>query len=313
MKRIPVLLIAAFALICVTGCDFIKVFPVDSTTGDTQTQDNHTTTGGNQTTDTDDGGGTGGTTDDGGGGGGTTIDITGDYEKDFGGYYKTISDSMTADQLKTELKEIINKNVSTSYDWSRYEAADEDPNNPNNIVTIYARTSLGKKSHVNSKNVGWNREHTFPQSKITGNATSDNHIIFASDAKVNGTRSNKKLAELTGSSGAKSVEDSYGNPTVCKSSSDYFDPGDTPARGMVARSTMYAAIMYGLNISDNFDKIATAVKWHLQYLPNSADLKRNETVYSKQHNRNPFVDYPKLVCKLWGNTNSETKLLCEGK
>lgn len=45
-------------------------------------------------------------------------------------YYASITDSMSGSTLLSSLKSIINNNsVSVSYDWSRYEAADEDPNN----------------------------------------------------------------------------------------------------------------------------------------------------------------------------------------
>lgn len=219
-------------------------------------------------------------------------------------------DGLTGNQLKNKLKTIISKGISTNYDWSRFEAADEDPNNDKNIVTIYARSSLAKNDHVHSGNIGWNREHTFPQSKMDVSASkSDNHIIFASDAKVNGARGNHRLGELTS---GEYIKDSYGNTTTCRLVNDVFDPGDTIARGLVARSTMYASVLYGYDIDDNITSYAKCLEWHFKYYPTETwDIRRNDIVYSNQKNRNPFVDHPEYAAYIWGDHDAECQKICE--
>ena len=99
-----------------------------------------------------------------------------------GDYYSSVTDDLTGTSLLNKLHDIVTSgSISQSYEWSRYEQADQDPNNSSNIITIYARTSLPKSAHV-SGNRGWNREHTFPQSKMgVQESKSDNHIIYASD------------------------------------------------------------------------------------------------------------------------------------
>ena len=224
------------------------------------------------------------------------------------GYYSSVTDSMSGSTLLSTLKTIINtSSVSVSYDWSRYEDADEDPNNTSNVILVYARNSVSKSAHV-SGSTGWNREHTFPASKLSNTqAEKDNHIIYASDNKVNGARSNIKMGVV---SGGTVVNDYNGNPTTCRKTSSLFDPNNR-ARGIVARTTMYAAAMYEYDPEDNFESIATMLRWHLEYEPDSFDLKRNETVYTNQHNRNPFVDHPEYACRIWGNTNSTTQSICQ--
>lgn len=239
--------------------------------------------------------------------GGTSASTT-SQESGSGTYYNSISDSLTGTSLLNALNDLITSGgVSTSYDWSRYEAADEDPNNSNNVLLIYARTSMSKSAHVSGSN-GWNREHTFPQSKLDGGggAKSDNHIVYASDNKVNGARGNIKMGVVDDGT---VVKDSLGNNTTCKKTSSLFDPHNQ-ARGIVARSTMYAAVMYGYDPEDNFESIYTMLSWHLEFYVDSFDIKRNNVVYTNQHNRNPFVDHPEYACKIWGNTNSSTKELC---
>lgn len=224
-----------------------------------------------------------------------------------GNYYSSITDSMSGTTLLSNLKSIINtSSVSVSYDWSRYEDADEDPNNSNNVLLIYARNSVSKSAHV-SGSTGWNREHTFPQSKMeVTQAKSDNHIIFASDNKVNGARSSLKMGVV---SGGTVVNDYNGNATTCRKTSSLFDPNNQ-ARGVVARTTMYAAAMYDFDPTDNFESIATMLRWHLDYPVDSFDQGRNEKVYTNQHNRNPFVDHPEYACRIWGSTNSTTQSIC---
>ena len=225
-----------------------------------------------------------------------------------GNYYSSVTDSMSGTTLLNQLHSIINNSgVSVSYDWSRYEDADEDPNNSSNVLLIYARNSVSKSAHV-SGSTGWNREHTFPQSKMDGGngAKSDNHIIFASDNKVNGARGNIKMGVVSGGS---VVNDYFGHATTCRKTSDLFDPNNE-ARGIVARTTMYAAAMYNYDPTDNFESIATMLRWHLEYPVSSFDLGRNEKVYTNQHNRNPFVDHPEYACKIWGNTNATTQSIC---
>ena len=132
---------------------------------------------------------------------------------------------------------------------------------------------------------------------MTSPATEDNHIIFASDSVVNGKRGNKKLGVL--SSGSYIV-DSYGNTTPARTNSDVFDPGDTIARGIVARATMYAYIMYGYSPTENFSSISTMMSWHQAYSVSSFEQKRNDVVYKNQHHRTPFVDHPEYAAKIWG-------------
>lgn len=222
-------------------------------------------------------------------------------------YYSSITDSMSGTTLLSNLKSIINtSSVSVSYDWSRYEDADEDPNNSSNVILVYARNSVSKSAHV-SGSIGWNREHTFPASKLSNTqAEKDNHIIFASDNKVNGARSNIKMGVVTGGT---VVNDYNGNATTCRKTSSLFDPNNV-ARGIVARSTMYAAAMYEYDPEDNFESIATMLRWHLEYPVTSFDTGRNDKVYTNQHNRNPFVDHPEYACRIWGNTNSTTQSIC---
>ena len=230
-------------------------------------------------------------------------------EGNYDGYYSGIAKSLTGTSLLSALHTLINNSgVSVSYDWGRYEAADEDPNNKSNVLLVYARLSMSKSQHdKGSAAFCWNREHTFPQSKMSDTQSkSDNHIIFASEKTVNAARGNLKMGVVDD---GNVVNDFNGNATTCKKTSSLFDPHNQ-ARGIVARTTMYAAAMYNFDPEDNFESIETMLEWHINYGADSFDMIRNNTVYGNQHNRNPFVDHPEMGCKIWGNTSNKTRELC---
>ena len=292
MKKRNKLLLTLFALgsITLSGCYF-KLGPIEL---GKKIEEPQNTEGNNQN-------GNEGSNNGGNGGNTTPTPYTGDY-------YVSIDASMSGADLLSALHTVVNSGtLSFSYDWSRFEAADEDPENSSNVIMIYARTSVKKSAHV-SGSKGWNREHTFPDSKMSNaNADDDNHIIYASDCKVNSARSNIKMGVVTSGS---TIEDSYGNATTCKKTSNLFDPNNV-ARGIVARSTMYAAAMYGYDVLDNFESYETLINWHLEYTVSSFDMGRNDKVFALQKNRNPFVDHPEYACKIWGNKSSATRTACQ--
>ncbi len=216
-----------------------------------------------------------------------------------GDYYDSCT-GLVGDELKAKLKTILSKDLKRSYDWSRYESADEAEGDSSSILTIYSQQKFKKTAHV-SGSVGWNREHVFPQSKSgssdVGDSDTDNHVIFASDNKVNGARSNKRLGIVNGGT---QVKDCYGKLTDNYTTSSLFEPTDA-AKGKVARVTMYAAVLYGYSITDNMTSVDLCLDWHEAHPVTYQDIYRNNVVFSNQHNRNPFVDHPEYADLIWGS------------
>lgn len=175
------------------------------------------------------------------------------------------------------------------------------------VLQIYTRTSIAKSAHV-SGSLGWNREHSYPQSKIGGIAKSDNHHIFASDNKVNGTRGNKQFGEVATTSGNQ-VKDSTGSLTDNYTAGSYFYP-TAAARGEVARATMYLNTRYDYSVTGNFQSVELMIKWHLENPVTNREIYRNNTVHSLQKNRNPYIDHEEWACSVYGETNAATRQLC---
>lgn len=220
------------------------------------------------------------------------------------GYYSQC-EGLTGSQLQAKLK-AINAPASPSYDWSRYEDADEALDDPNSILCVYTRHNIPKSNHCGSYAWDkWNREHVWTQSAWPASA-SDNHNIFACEGQINNYRGNLPYDE------GGSVVTVFGHVTECKMVSGVsFEPCDA-AKGEIARAVMYGTVMYSYTMTNEIKSIELALKWHLQHPNTERDIKRNNIVYGNQGNRNPFVDHPEYACKIWGNTNSATKSLCGG-
>lgn len=207
--------------------------------------------------------------------------------------YYSSCDGLTGSSLKTQLAK-FNKPKNTSYDWSRYEAADEAQDDSSSILCLYTRHNIGKSSHCGSYAWDkWNREHVFTQSAFPASDT-DNHNIFACEGQINNYRGNLKFDE------GGNIVTVFGHVTECKlNSGTSFEPCDA-AKGEVARAVMYCCIYYGYSITDIFVSASVAVKWHAEHPVTDREIYRNNIVYGLQGNRNPFIDHPSYANSIFG-------------
>lgn len=227
-----------------------------------------------------------------------------------GSYFSSVG-AETGESLKLKLRSIISSGTSESYDWPRYEAADEAEGEPSKVLLIYSRQKVAKTAHV-SGSVGWNREHSFAKSLFNDQtpAVNDNHHIFADDNKTNSNRGNKPFNELDPTSSTRSY-DGYGNATDNYYTASYFMPNDL-AKGEVARSTMYVNTRYNYDVTLNFYSVELMLRWHLENPVTYREVYRNNVVHNLQGNRNPYIDHQDWACKVYGNTNTATQTLCNG-
>lgn len=104
-------------------------------------------------------------------------------------------------------------------------------------------------------------------------------------------------------------------PTGCRSDSDSWEPRPE-VRGDVARALFYMAVRYededlDLELTEDArgqqDKAplhgvaSTLMRWHEQDPTDDAERLRNDRVEELQGNRNPFIDRPEFVARIWGN------------
>lgn len=141
---------------------------------------------------------------------------------------------------------------------------------------------------------GWNREHTWPNSKgLGGKDENDIMMLRPTSTSENSSRGNT----------------AYGK------SSGYYDPnsesgGTYDLRGDVARIFLYVYVRWG-NTNGNgeyatwgrdgvMESVTVLLEWMADDPVDTWELGRNDSVESITGTRNVFVDYPELAFLLFG-------------
>lgn len=238
----------------------------------------------------------------------------------FTGYYEGISGYGAA--LKADLHDLLRETHTTEYSydalWTQLRYTDEDPNNSNNIIQIYTGWSV-PKSHNGGGVTQWNREHTWSKSHggFDDNrpAGTDLHHMRPCDATVNSAKGNKDF-----DNGGSLYVDASPYPGYSGNTGNYTSTYAWEVRdedkGDVARMMMYMAVRYeGTDTSYDLElvdytnsspsgqpyygKLSTLLQWHIQDPVDAREAQRNERIWERQGNRNPFIDYPQFAQYLW--------------
>jgi endonuclease I len=179
------------------------------------------------------------------------------------GYYFRV-DKSSQQAMRDSLHEIIDDHTrfpytSTAIDtWNVLEIADENQDDPNNVITIYRNATFVKAGRGNDF---FNREHTWPKSygfpdDFSGNYPyTDMHHLFLADSGYNSSRSNKPYDNCDSACLEKVTEANNGRGGI---GGAY--PGDSSwtngsytdgrwevwggRRGDVARALMYMDVRY---------------------------------------------------------------------
>lgn len=184
----------------------------------------------------------------------------------------------------------------------------------------------------------YNREHVIPQSYF-GNGVqpmySDAHSVIPTDGKVNGWRddhpygivaatanpcnagaTNTPCSTLNGSRLGNNVNSDYSFGYTGK----VFEPLDA-FKGDIARIIFYFATRYEDRLVDFYTTSASEAKiifdgttghtfnqtflnilltWNSQDPVSPREIERNDAIYARQNNRNPFIDHPEYAAAIWG-------------
>lgn len=252
------------------------------------------------------------------------------------GYYNTATGTGAA--LKTQLYNIIKGHTNNGYDglYTTYQTSDIDNfyENDGTIMDMYSERptaadpynyssgSAQRCGNYSSEGDCYNREHIIPQSTF-GSANpmvADAHFITPTDGKVNGYRSNYPHGmvgtldnppssitnpTLNGSKLGSSIIPGY-NGTV-------FEPIDE-FKGDIARMYFYFVTRYENTVANYsyaafsgnaYPAIDSAfltmlITWHNNDPVSSFEINRNNKIYARQNNRNPYIDHPEYVGLVWG-------------
>lgn len=169
----------------------------------------------------------------------------------------------------------------------------------------------------------YNREHTMPQSWFNQSAIprSDLFHVLPTDGKVNGMRDNEPYGEVSAASATWTslLGGKRGPNTTPGYTNTVFEPineykGDI-ARGFFYMATRYETDIDNWQVNGNANEVLDGttfpcydqwyidllVKWHNQDPPSSKEIKRNNTIHASiQYNRNPYIDSPQFVRRIWG-------------
>ena len=235
------------------------------------------------------------------------------------GYYNG-TENLSGEALKTALYNIIKGHTEFPYTdsgtdvWDILKETDKDTVNPDNVILLYTGWTANAALEYNNK-AGWSREHVWAKSHgdfgtEMGPGT-DVHALRPCDITVNSARSNFDFAN-----GGDIYIDGDGT-TECRITSNSWEPRDE-VKGDVARMIFYMATRYegennepDLEIVDYVNsspykqslhgKLSDLYKWHLQDTVSNWEINRNNIIYNKfQGNRNPYIDHPEFVKKIWG-------------
>ncbi len=239
------------------------------------------------------------------------------------GYYSD-AQGKKGQQLREALGQIIrNGHVELSYTdlWTAFEHT--DVRNGNEVWDIYSDVPGGTPPYTyyygGSDQCGtysaegdcYNREHSFPKSWFNDEYPmyTDLFHIYPTDGYVNGRRSNYPYGEVSNPSWTSLNGSKLGPCSFPGYSGTVFEPIDE-YKGDLARSYFYMLTRYYDQISswssdmlsgDDFSPWAREMllKWAEQDPVSQKEINRNDSIYKLQGNRNPFIDHPEYVWKIW--------------
>jgi endonuclease I len=223
--------------------------------------------------------------------------------------------------------------------WTTYSTSDRDLfyENDNTVLDVYSENPTGTDPYTfiySTNQCGsysvegdcYNREHTVPQS-FFGNSVqpmySDAHFVLPTDGKVNGKRDDFPYGKVGTASWTSLNGSKFGNNSNTGYAAGYsltvFEPIDE-FKGDIARCLLYFATRYETQIAGFYTSTASTAKimfdgssdqvfsntflnilltWHMQDPVNAREISRNNAVYARQNNRNPYIDHPEYVCQIW--------------
>ena len=242
-----------------------------------------------------------------------------DTASELASYYSSISSS---DSGTTLLGKLQNLNSSKRKKTMGYSSMGTSNSSSPYIYTDYVLGSTTKDSngqvygstiasfYTKTPSTSWNREHMWPNSR--GGSAVEGDILHTRPtiSSENSSRGNSFYVE------------------GMNHNSNGWDPYTAGyeewVRGECARTILYCVVANsGFSLSDasaissgqtgytsTMGDMDTLIKWHFKYTPNQYEMNRNNGAEYLQGNRNPFVDHPEYVAKIWSNFNSNVSSLC---
>ena len=237
-------------------------------------------------------------------------------------------------QISSNTTSISNANVLVAF--STTDVHRNDANTANIIWDIYSDNPIGPEAFTYTSQVDncgssiagegscYNREHTFPQAwfDATGAPLTDLFALYPTDGYSNGQHNNYPYSEVTAPTytsvnGSKLGTNIFPGFATSGIEARAFEVIDE-FKGDIARNYFYMVTRYQNNMAawqtnSNADDVLDGTtwpslddwyikllyKWHLQDPVSQKEIDRNDSIYTIQNNRNPFIDHPEYVALIW--------------
>ena len=181
-------------------------------------------------------------------------------------------------------------------------------------------------ANISAEGLYYNREHSVPLSWFRGNTdnpgpATDYLHIFPTDKIVNARRSNYIYGEVTSPTYTSQNGSKLGANAFAGLTGTAFEPINE-YKGDVARAFLYFITRYQDSMAiflsgNNSTEVGQAfepniypsadtpylrlmLKWHAQDPVSQKEIDRNNAAYTYQGNRNPYIDHPEYVERIWG-------------
>jgi hypothetical protein len=246
---------------------------------------------------------------------GIAIDVFGIAK--YGDGYDATTFNKYDTELKSVLTTLVNNHISLGYDLARDKMFMEIDNQrvngqnatQNTLECVYTgRLAVGYIDRTDAfNNYSFNTEHTWPQSNF-GEAEpmrSDLYHLFPTDITANSIRSNYPFGNVVSNitwqvGGSKRGNDSTGQIV--------FEPRDVH-KGDVSRSMYYFITRYPVNYGNFFTQAQENVfrEWNKLDPVGVIESNRNNAIASLQMKRNPYIDHPEFVDRIYSFATNNTR------
>ncbi|MFZ1520375.1 MAG: endonuclease [Ignavibacteriaceae bacterium] len=246
---------------------------------------------------------------------GIAINVIGNAK--YGDSYDATTFNKYDNELKSALNSLVINHYSLGYNLARDKMFMEFDNQrvngqgaaQNTLECVYTgRLAVGYTSRTVAQNApyNFNTEHTWPQSNF-GEAEpmkSDLYHLFPTDITANGIRSNYQFGKVVSNITWQIGGSKLGNNSLGQIS---FEPRDVH-KGDVSRSMFYFITRYPVNYGSFFTQTQENVfrEWNKFDTVGVVESNRNNAIALLQLKRNPYIDHPEFVDRIYSFATSNT-------
>ena len=238
------------------------------------------------------------------------------------GYY-TAAEGLIGEPLRAVLHNIIDNHTVISYTalWTAFYTTDDKPNGkvwgmysdvPGGIPPYEYTFGVDQGGTAGSEGSGYNREHSWPSSwyGATSPMYTDVFMVYPTDNEVNNRRGSYPFGEVNSPTWTSLNGCRLGPCAYPGYSGTVFEPIDE-YKGDFARAYFYMTTRYfgedagwpGSAMTSGAVLLpwaeALLLEWNEADPVSAKEIDRNEAIYVIQANRNPFIDRPDFVGKVF--------------